>query len=207
MKWAIIPLVLIALFASTGLVLDGAHAVIVNDFQVPRHPEWTQPGVVIDGSKLGFIVSQDRMVLVKGISWKNPLPPWDGHAKIRVVIAHPCGSGWCEERDVWGNDIVQTEVEVQPGTYSVKAWIDNGVLKIAYGSSGNYVFLYSYTLRTSNIEVWAESCTPRLVQVAISPSPANPIPSTSFDILKYALIGLGAIIVTIVIALAVVRRK
>ena len=193
-------LLAIVLFANTGLVLDSDHAIIVSDFQVPKHPEWTQPGVVIDGSKLGFAISSEDMVLVKGLSWKNPLPPWEGHAKIRVVIAHPCSSGWCEEKDLFGADKVKTEVEVEPGTYTIKAWIEQGALKIAYkgGFLKDYKLLYSQVLDSKllQVEVWSEKCTPKLEKI-VGGSSNYPIPITSSDLLIPMLIGGGLLAVGI----------
>ncbi len=188
------------LFADTGIRLDSNHVVVVNDFRVPDLPPWWSVGEHREGSKLGFKVSDGEMVLVVGESGKNPLPPWNGYADIKAVLAENTVLGWLGITEL-------ASESVDPGkTYTIKAWLSNGELKIAVCTSLHCDFLASYEVSNSFIEVWAEGCTPHLEDAWSKPSQQNPIPMTFSDVLKYVLLGVGALAL-IMIAVPLIRRR
>jgi len=178
-----------AALSPTGLVLSPGYAVVCDDFYVPKHPEWFQPGVTIEGSKLALRDSDGTLYIVKGYSCKNIMPPWDAHSYIALVKHTSFGD----------QELAKVEVD-QDRNYNVKIFFYSDGLVATY----NGRVLGSFTARSSYLDVLAEGCTPRLEHVVGSP-PGTPTVITSNE-LFFTLLGLGVLAITVA-AIVIAKRR
>ena len=138
------------------------------------------------------------------------LPALGSHSQIRIVKYRYSGGTWSPGCDPWPFCTpVLYSIDVEPGTYSIKVWIDGGYIKIAYKKGmGGWNFLYSHQLSVSNPEVWAEKCNVRLESIGNGPNPGNPIPETQTEVLmRYLLIGGGLLVAVLIPVLVLTRRR
>ncbi len=197
-------LVLIALLSNLGYNLDSNH-VLVADMQVPEPPPWYQVGTNL-GSEVGFQVSDDLIIVVAGVGYRDtPLHAWKG---LQVYHCHPVqgvpGNIMCDADWFWAR--VYAEVPIGSNYASIKAWIDHGLLKIAYSTSGgDYRILYTYPVN-GNVTIWADNCVPTIQPIGSEPSGENPVPQTQEEISRTTLMLLLGLGILAVIAIVALRR-
>ena len=182
----------VAALTYTGLTLRPGYVVVVDNFYVPPHPAWWSPGATNTGSQLAFKDSDGVMYVVKGYSWKNPLPPWDAHSYIVLI------------KQSWPFDSELGKVEVSPNrNYRVKAYFSGSSVIVVYGDPivGSERTLGSFTPSGSSLDVYSEACTPRLEREIVQ-IPGTPSVVSTSEFLIFA--GLGVIVL---IAIVAYRRR